>query len=157
MVDFGDSGVHGFLLEPTGTSYSGNNKYYSEEKDNEDPYDERTVLRLKHSYALTVYGIQGDERKYVIYYIPYFTGSNFLNRNLHYTAITRTQVACYCVVPSLLEFERTVAMLPNQRPARLAHRLQEALPNMKPFEIKFDWEWEADDGPDDIPDEAYDD
>lgn len=164
VVDFGDSGSHSFLLEPTGTSYdtykyqsAEKGKYRSTdaEKEDEDPYDERTVLRLKHSYALTVYGIQGDERKYVIYYIPYFTGSNFLNCNLHYTAITRTQVACFCVVPSQLEFERTVTIKPNQRPARLTARLQDQLPNMKPFEIKFDWE--VDDRDDDIPDEAYDD
>lgn len=154
-VDFGDSGSHSFLYEPTQTQYN-STKYYSEREDDTDPYDERTVMRLAHAYVLTVDKAQGSEWPYVIYYIPYFTPSNFLNCNRTYTGITRTQVACFCVVPNILEFERTVTIKPNNRPARLTERIKDTLPHLPVFEIKFAWE-EDDDKDEYIPDEAYDD
>jgi exodeoxyribonuclease V alpha subunit len=114
------------------------------------------VLRLAHAYALSVDKSQGSEWPYVIYFIPRFTGSNFINRNRNYTAMTRAQNACYNVVPSLSQLEQTVVVKPNQRPARFKERLIAALPHITPFEIKFAWEQVTEDtGEDEIPDWCY--
>lgn len=148
LVDFGQSGCHEFLLEPThegranyaqGTAVP----YYRRgqqmddvlDGDEGDIDDERTVKRLIHAYALTVDKSQGSEWDFVIFYIPEFNTGSFLNKNRIYTAITRTKRCCWCVVTDLDAFNIAAVKSPPYRCENLGRRLIDKLPNLKPFKI----------------------
>lgn len=148
LVDFGQSGCHEFLLEPThdqrsnyyqGTksSYVKNGKRSDEVLDGDegDIDDERTVKRLKHSYALTVDKSQGSEWDFVIVFIDEFNTGSFLNKNRIYTAITRTKRAAWMVVSDTDCFAETAVKLPAYRCENLALRISTKLPQLEPFMI----------------------
>lgn len=168
-VDFGVSGVHDFLLEPTlelngidKDTTSSRYKYRNRDADkiteeDIDDTDERTVKLLKHAYCMSVHKSQGSEFNFVIVYIPYITNGSFISKNLIYTAITRTKRACYIVMPNIDLF--TVASLKNPayRCDNLAKRLVATLPQLEAYNpTPVDPRREMKDN-DIIPDEYTDD
>lgn len=148
LVDFGYSGVHEFLLEPTreGRNYyqqaaSGNGYHQGRRTDevmdgDEGEYDdERTVKRITHSYAITVDKSQGSEYDFVILYISEFNTGSFLNKNRIYTAITRTKRCCWVCTPDTSALEATSVKSLPYRCDNLGRRLRVTLPEMKPFQL----------------------
>ena len=149
LVDFGNSGCHEFLLEPTtqgrnnygqGTagSYSYRNKPADQVMDGDEGEidDERTVKRLIHAFALTIDKSQGSEWDFVIGFIPEFNSGSFLCRNRIYTMCTRTKRAFWVVVPDKSLFEITAVRPPSYRCDNLARRLTALLPNLKPYKLE---------------------
>jgi hypothetical protein len=148
MVDFAQSGCHGFLIEPTpgrsfvkygqadGYNYRGKAAETVTQDDQGDSSDERSVMKLLHSYALTVDKSQGSEWDFVIFYIPEFNMGSFLNKNRIYTAITRTKRCCWCVVSDLDAFNMAATKRATYRCDNLARRLKDALPNLKPCQME---------------------
>lgn len=146
-VDFGPSGCHDFLLEPTGKNnyyqqqgYSSRYNYRGKRADavvdgDEDDDDERTVKKLAHAFALTVDKAQGSEWDFFIFFIPEFNLSSFLNFNRIYTAITRTKRCCWNVVDDWRSFEMAAVKPPPYRCDNLSKRLKKELTNIKPFYI----------------------
>lgn len=148
LIDFGESGCHEFLLEPThngrlnygqGTA----NQYYRRGRamddamdgDEGDIDDERTVKRLLHAYALTVDKSQGSEWDFVIFFIPEFNTGSFLNKNRIYTAITRSKRALWLVVSDQDSLNISAVKPSPFRCENLGKRLASKLPNLKPFTI----------------------
>jgi hypothetical protein len=147
LVDFGSSGCHEFLLEPTqerayydqGTTHSYGRRGQQMDSvldgDEGDLDDERTVKRLKHSYAISIDKSQGSEWDFVIVYIDEFNVGSFINRNRIYTGITRAKRCCWMVV-SDIDSLNTAAVKPSpKRCENLAKRISAQLPNLKPFKI----------------------
>lgn len=148
LVDFGSSGCHEFLIEPTqmqrnyygqGQSQvymkSGNNADEVFDGDEGDSNNERTVLKLTLAFALSIDKSQGSEWDFVIVYIEEFNLGSFLNKNRMYTAITRGK-RCNWIVASDVDALNTVAVKPSPfRCENLARRLTDKLPNIKPFKI----------------------
>lgn len=123
-VDFGNSGVHDFPLKIiTG-------KYYKPPlfDGSEDLNEPRSVKNLVHSYCVTIDKSQGSEWPYVIYFIPYFNGSSFINKRRNYTAITRTKTAIWCVVPCVDSFMVSCTKLSRTRFDGLCKKLCSSLP-----------------------------
>lgn len=149
-VDFGSSGEHNFLLEPTReqTKY----KYQDEGRKNE----ERTVLRLTHSYAITVDKSQGSEWDFVIFYIPEFNLGSFLNRSRIYTALTRAKRCIWSVVSHIESYAASSVKAPPYRCENLAKRISSKLPKLAPFKIASDLEMANDIGNIPEPDFEYD-
>jgi len=148
LVDFGQSGCHEFLLEPTNENknfvdqamtgsygYRGGTAEAVVDGDEGDFSDERTVKKLMHAYAITADKSQGSEWDFVIVYIDEFNLGSFLNKNRIYTAITRTKRACWCVVTDTQGFEAAAVKSPGYRCDNLSRRLEAKLPNMLPFTI----------------------
>jgi hypothetical protein len=145
LVDFGNSGCHEFLLEPdfTKTFYKGNftRKYNirgksADEVLEEDSFDDQiTVKKLIHCYCITVDKSQGSEWDFVIFFIPEFTNSSFINRNRIYTALTRAKRCVWCVVSDIQSFNIASIKPPPFRCENLYKRLQNKLPNLKPFKL----------------------
>ncbi len=69
---------------------------------------------LEHSFSITIHKSQGSERKFVIIYIKKGGGGSFLNINLLYTAITRTQFSCWLVGDSETINNATITKLSNK-------------------------------------------
>ena len=147
FVDFGQSGVHDFLLEPSVERKVWHNQSFTDKYShhgaaaevvhagNEGDEDtERTVKRLIHAYALTVDKSQGSEWDYVIFYIPFLNKGAFVNRNRIYTAITRTKAACWVVCPNLPELCLSAVKVPSWRCEGLAVRLGD-LPKMEVYAL----------------------
>jgi hypothetical protein len=148
LVDFGQSGSHEFLLEPTHDGRANypqgtTNQYYRRGRamddamdgDEGDFDDERTVKRLLHAYALTVDKSQGSEWDFVIFFIPEFNTGSFLNKNRIYTGLTRTKRACWLVVSDTDALNIAAVKTPQFRCENLGKRLAAKLPNLKPFTI----------------------
>ena len=148
LVDFGQSGSHEFLLEPTHESrlnypQGTTNRYYRRGRfsddvmdgDEGDIDDERTVKRLIHAYALTVDKSQGSEWDFVIFFVPEFNTGSFLNKNRIYTAVTRTKRCCWVVVSDTDSLNIAAVKPPPFRCENLSRRLISKLPNLKPFTI----------------------
>jgi exodeoxyribonuclease V alpha subunit len=146
IVDFGLSGIHEFLLEPThgntgyfqqGTtgSYVKRGKKMDQVHDGEEggEEDERTVLRLSHAYALSIDKSQGSEWDFVILHIPEFRRGSFLNRKRIYTAITRAKRGVWCTVPDLRLFNEAAVLPAPHRFENLDKRLKAVLPRIKPL------------------------
>jgi len=145
LVDFGTSGQHEFLLEPTpgrynyeqGTtrSYYKNNKIAEEvlHGDEGEYEEERTVKKLVHSYAITVDKSQGSEYNFVIGYIPEFNTGSFLNRNRILTLISRTRRCCWMVVSDEELFNQSAVKPSPFRCEKLAKRLTSKLPKVEPY------------------------
>jgi len=148
LVDFGESGSHEFLLEPThdgrinyqqGTP----NQYYKRGRamddvmdgDEGDIDDERTVKRIIHAYAMTVDKSQGSEWDFEIFFVPEFNTGSFLNKNRIYTALTRAKRAVWVVVSDIDSMNITSVKSPPYRCENLSRRLSSKLPNIKPFVI----------------------
>lgn len=174
LVDFGQSGCHEFLLEPTiegrsfynqgtarGKMYQGKviNEVYDGDEGDVDM--ERTVKRLIHAYAITVDKSQGSEWDFVILYIDEFNTGSFINKNRIYTAITRSKRCVWCVVSDSDAFNSAAMKNPPYRYENLAKRLSEALPKLPPYKtktIKPELEMEGDlpEYPQDMEDMGYD-
>lgn len=148
LVDFGNSGCHEFLLEPTheyktnyeqGTSYryyyKGNKTDGVLEGEEEDTDDERTVKKLVHSFALTIDKSQGSEWDFVIVYIAEFNIGSFLNKNRIYTALTRAKRCCWVVVTDIESFNLVSVKSSPFRCENLHRRLSAKLPNIKPYVV----------------------
>ena len=148
-MDFGQSGCHEFLLEPTheaksnygqGTSvpYYRRGQQMDDVLDGDEGYidDERTVKRLIHGYALTVDKSQGSEWDFVIFYIPEFNTGSFLNKNRIYTSVTRSKRCVWCVVTDLDAFNIAAVKPPSYRCENLYRRLSNKLPNLQPFMVR---------------------
>jgi len=146
MVDFGNSGCHDFLLEPshdrihyeqaTAVSYYKRGKQMEDVLDgDEGEDDERTVKRLAHAYALTVDKSQGSEWDFVILYISEFNTGSFLNKNRIYTAITRAKRCVWAIVTDADAFNVSAVKTPPYRCENLSKRIVTHLPNLKPFKI----------------------
>lgn len=148
LVDFGASGCHEFLLEPTvegranfnqgaTSKYNYRNKMVDEVLDGDegDIDEERTVKRLQHAFALTIDKSQGSEWDFVIGFIPEFNTGSFLCRNRIYTMCTRTKRCFWGVVPDKSLFETAAVRAPAYRCDNLARRLTAQLPNLKPFKL----------------------
>lgn len=146
LVNFGCSGKHEFLLEPTqriNNFYNNNvsSYYYRGEQidevlDENYTYDnERTVMLLVHAYALSIDKSQGSEWDFVILYIPEFNTGSFLNKNRIYTAITRSKRCVWTVVTDIDAFNIVAVKPPPFRCDNLSRRLIDKLPNLKPFKI----------------------
>lgn len=145
LIDFGQSGCHEFLLEPSvekAEAKWGTSSYYKRgqkmdevmEGDPDDP-DERTVKKLIHAYALTIDKSQGSEWDYVILFIPEFNTGSFINKNRIYTAITRTKKATWVIVSDIEALSIAAVKLPAYRCENLSKRLMQKLPNLQPFKI----------------------
>ena len=141
-VEFPASGVHDFLLEPKAKKksyYKNGTTFKSTNSDvvmdgYEDEYDsERTVMKLDHAYAITVDKSQGSEWNFVIFYIPEFSMSSFINRNRIYTAITRAKRACWSAVPDIETFNKVAVVQAPYRCDNLCRRLSSVLPNIHPY------------------------
>lgn len=92
---------------------------------------------LKLAFSLTVHKSQGSEYDHVIVHIP-FVGKripsstetrSFINRNLLYTALTRTRKTVTIITPGTFENEITSAILskPPLRYGNLGHRVVDCL------------------------------
>lgn len=148
LVDFGQSGSHEFLLEPThegrvnynqgttqGKHYQGKPTTEVLDGDEGEFDDERTVKRLIHSFAISVDKSQGSEADFIIFYIPEFNTGSFLNRNRIYTALTRGKRCVWSVVTDADAFNIAAVKNPTRRYENLDRRLSTVLPNLKPFRI----------------------
>lgn len=149
LVDFGNSGCHEFLLEPTheerayydqghAGSYYRRGQRMDEVLDGDegDLDEERTVKRLQHAYALSIDKSQGSEWDFVVLYIDEFNTGSFLNKNRIYTGITRAKCCVWCVVSDEEAFKIVAVKPPPYRCDNLARRLTAALPNLKPYKLK---------------------
>lgn len=141
LVDFGSSGSHEFLLEPSiepqsNQSYNTKKKYHQGQEtdvvyeEDDDFSDERTVIKLIHSYALTIDKSQGSEWDFVIVYIPEFNSGSFMNTNRIYTSFTRAKRCCWEIVSDIDALNLCAIKKPPVRYENLALRLQEKLPNL---------------------------
>lgn len=121
-VNFGVAGAHDFNVEPLDPKY---------------PKKDRNVLKLNHSYALTVDKSQGSEWQFVLVFLPADAGDNsFLNKNRIYTAITRTQVCCW-LIGDIKMFNKSAGRPMGYRCENLHKRLIEKLPNIPISKIKL--------------------
>jgi hypothetical protein len=147
IVDFGSSGCHEFLLEPSQPRTTKNNTIKSfmyrdaladEVFDDaeEDYSDERTVIKLVLAYAISIDKAQGSESSIVILYFSEFNVGNFLNKNRIYTAISRSRNVCYIVTSDIGQLHHAATKNPPYRCENLSRRLQLQLPNMKPFKLE---------------------
>ena len=148
LVDFGSSGCHEFLLEPTTEgrinynqgavgSYNYRNKQADQVMDGDegDMDDERTVKKLQHAFALSIDKSQGSEWDFVIGFIPEFNSGSFLCRNRIFTLCSRTKRCCWVVTSSKADLEEAAVKRPAFRCDNLTRRLQALLPNLKPFKL----------------------
>ena len=131
-VDFGGKRVHNFTLAPELQNLPDEDDN-GDEDDDEDGKLRGTVLRLKLAYALTVNKSQGSEWDYIIYYIPKYNAHNLLNKNLHYTAITRAKKEVCCIAESISGFQKDAAIPAPYRHENLSLRLQQTLPKVLPY------------------------
>jgi GTPase SAR1 family protein len=67
----------------------------SEEEVEEVNEESVTTKNLTRSFAMTIHKSQGSEWNFVLLVIPFY--SNFLTRNLFYTAVTRAKVAIWLI------------------------------------------------------------
>lgn len=148
LVDFGLSGKHEFLLEPTAENrtYSRNGgatvgyKYQDSMAEKVDEDDdlidtERTVKKLAHAFACSIDKSQGSEWAYVILYIEDFRTGGFLNKPRIYTAFTRSKTMCWIVASDVKALHVAAVKPAPNRYDNLANRLSSFLPNLKPFNI----------------------
>lgn len=144
LVDFGSSGSHEFLLEPTlqgqanynqGTSSSYYRRGEQLDGDEGDIDEERTVKRLQHAFAITIDKSQGSEWDFVILYIDEFNTGSFVNRFRVYTAETRAKRCFWAVVSDIELFNIASVKPPPYRCDNLNQRLSSGLPNLKPFRL----------------------
>lgn len=148
LIDFGTSGCHEFLLEPSyderinvpqgmAAPYWRRGQMVEQVMDGDegDYSDELTVKKLDHAYAITIDKSQGSEWDFVILCIQEFNTGSFLNMNRIYTAITRTKRACWCVVADIESFNTVAVKAPGFRCENLAKRLTARLPNLKPYQL----------------------
>ena len=116
--------------------------YQSEENENEEGNEGEEesyfvtakVLHtslLKLAFCLTVDKSQGSEWEMVVFYIPKYTGSNFLNNNRIYTAITRAKQMVYIVSPSNKSLYGSVEKKCPVRYDNIVKRLKSLLPEVK--------------------------
>lgn len=130
LVDFG-SGIHEFLFE---------GKMNENDRDS-DLYSERTVVGcLEHGYTLTVNKAQGSEWPFVIFYVPYICGGDFVNKKLVYTGLTRAKRSVIIVAEDIKELELSSVKEPGARCENLAKRLRAKLPKMKEYKSKERYE-----------------
>lgn len=167
MVDFGQSGCHEFLLEPThderrfanmpikSKNIKGNDEVYDGDEGDFD--DERTVKKLIHAYAITIDKSQGSEWDFIIVYISEINNGKFLNRNRIYTAITRAKRCCWIVTSDTEALQSAAVRLPSYRCENLSRRIKGKLPELKPYTINRPVKDNdmKNDNPD-IPDEYFD-
>jgi hypothetical protein len=71
---------------------------------------------LSHSFAISVHKSQGSEYPYVIFYVPERRSlkgnlSSFLNINLLYTALTRTQKAVWIIAEQSVLNDMTITKM----------------------------------------------
>jgi hypothetical protein len=121
-VIFADGATHYFKM--------GKEDNAEGKKDDEHEYREKdlTIEMLTHCFAYSIHKSQGSEWPYVIIYIPNSsTNSNFLSRNLIYTALTRAKRAVW-VVGQIETFRTAAYRTPPFRCENLALRLKNALP-----------------------------
>jgi hypothetical protein len=148
LVDFGYSGCHEFLLEPSHddranvpqgmtASYWRRGQMAEQVLDGDegDTNDERTVKKLTHGYALSIDKSQGSEWDFVILCIQEFNTGSFLNKNRIYTALTRAKRCVWSVVSDPESFQVAAVKNPPFRSENLAKRLSARLPNLKPFRL----------------------
>ena len=146
IIDFGSSGIHKFLMEPTlePGDQEGVKKYRygdmaaEEVLEGKGDDDERTMIKVRHGYALTIDKSQGSEWDFVICYFPEMSGGSFINKNRIYTAITRTKRACWVVTHDVDALNVAAVKKSAYRSECLSRRLKEKLPEMKPLIIKSD-------------------
>ena len=121
-VQFADGADHIFKYEDPSKGYrssytkkgeavGGGDGGLSEDRD-------LSTANLKHAFAVTVHKIQGSQNKWIGVFIPhkynkFGTQSNFLNINLLYTAITRTEKACW-----LIGSEAVIGQATTRKPSR---------------------------------------
>jgi len=91
-----------------------------------------TVGSLSLAYSLTIHKAQGSGFDFVILYLPNNRGrSNFINRNLVMTAISRKKRACYCVCEGgIKQLEKYCTTLPPFRADYISDRLADQLPEV---------------------------
>ena len=145
-VDFGDGAQHLFRFYSSDPQMDakpawkgGLGSARGEAVDDDDDYDdaELTIDQIVHSYAVTVHKAQGSEREFVIFYVPRKVGQNgqsvsrFLNINLFYTGITRTQRSLWVVGDSVTIAQSTCNKQPPRHEA-LGYRLK----NMRDVELE---------------------
>ena len=127
-VDFGVTGEHKFLMEPK-------NKTFVEDSE-EDYNDELSVLKLDHSYCLTVHKSQGDQRQIVIFYLQEDTkDSSFFNKHMSYTGISRAREDIYIITSDINVLCGSISRSSAYKCENLATRLS-ALPKIEPFKLK---------------------
>lgn len=132
-VVFGDGAQHNFLLEPTKKKKK-KKKNFDPLDDDEDYDDELTVMKLKHSFAVTCHKCQGSEWDYVILYIPSSPANNhFLSQNLIYTSITRAKRALW-IVGDIDALTKGVTRPSPHRYDNLSLRLSQTTLNLEPTE-----------------------
>jgi hypothetical protein len=135
-IDFGEPGIHEFKLN---SKYKKDNKHVKGENDQYDNMknDEMNVYKLQHSYANTLHKSQGQEASIVIGYFPSSVKeSNFLNKPLLYTLITRAREIANIVTPNTEILVNAVNKKPSFRYENLNQRLK-VLPPFKPFRMVF--------------------
>lgn len=148
LVDFGTSGCHEFLIEPTeanrtfsryGTTtnynHQGNQADKVETEDDDTVDTERTVKKLTHAFSCSIDKSQGSEWRYVILYIPEFNTGSFINIKRIYTAFTRSRTMCWIVTSDVDALHIATVKPAPIRFDNLGKRLSEMLPNLKPFKI----------------------
>ena len=166
VVNFGQSGVHEFITEPTIHEINLPNPstrqylYQGEVvEDVKDGYDgewtnERSVLNLVHSYAITVDKAQGSEWNFVIGWIPLYTGekvSTFLNRNRYYSLLTRGKRAAWIVTDNREVLEDTCTRKAPYRFDNLGCRIGLEAPKVPPFTITAPKSSTDMDNPEEVP------
>ena len=129
-VDFNDTGIHKFLVEPTIKIPL---TITEDELIDDNIDDELNVLKLLHSYTITIDKSQGSEWDNIIFYFPNGKESGFLNKNRIYTALTRARKFVWIVTENIDLLNSSVQRKSPYRHENLARRLIQSLPNIKPF------------------------
>ena len=139
-VSHSDYTRHRFLLEPS-QKKRGNNAewqgFYGGEKYVKG--EELTVLKLQHSYCITVHRAQGSEWDYVIFYAPIGHPSNytsFFDRHLIYTATTRPKREVWCL-GDILAMQEGATRESAKKIDNLGKRIRKIVERKRNIEVNY--------------------
>jgi exodeoxyribonuclease V alpha subunit len=130
-VDFGNSRIMPYMLDQCFNDGNEEENVVGEEESYfvTSKYLYTSLLTL--AFCLTVDKSQGSEWEMVIFYIPRYTNSSFLNNNRIYTAITRAKQMVYIVSPSNKALYSAVEKKCPKRHDNIVKRLKVLLPEIK--------------------------
>ena len=101
----------------------------NEEENEEIPEKFLCTKQLIRSYSITVHKAQGSENNIIIIYIPKHQAQNFVNRNLLYTAITRSKKAVF-MIGDVATMRNAVYKQPARKIDHLTSRIDNSITDM---------------------------
>ena len=102
------------------------NRVITDDGEIDDKKKALTLDNLTHSFALTIHKSQGSESRYIIFYMPWSGNSDFLNRNLIYTALTRAKESVWCI-GDLVGLKKAATRAPGYRHDNLHRRIAKSV------------------------------